>query len=144
MANYKKASVVVIAESTASDTIPNAASAAPIHWNTVNTLGGATAANGWTSYVIPYTGYYQINFSLEWPASVPGAGNFVVITGSMPVTSHSDYILKGAAAAGEIRNVSRVRRLLKNDYIGFYCTQNSGSAAIPAATLSIIRVGNAS
>jgi hypothetical protein len=141
MANYKKASVVVIAESTASDTIPNAASAAPIHWNTVNTLGGATAANGWTSYVIPYTGYYQINFSLEWPASVPGTGNFVLLSVNNLATTI--YILKGAAVANEIRNVSRVRRLLKNDLIGFYCTQNSGSAAIPAATLSILRVANA-
>ena len=141
MANHKKASVVVIAESTAADTIPNNASAAAIRWTTVNTLGGATAVNAWT-YMIPYTGYYQINFSLGWPAAVPGAGNFVAL--SINNLATTIYILKGAVVADEIRNVSRVLRLSKNDLIGFYCTQNSGAAAIPAATLSIVRVANAS
>jgi hypothetical protein len=140
MANYKKASVVVIAESTASDTIPNNASAAAIRWTTINTLGGATATNEWT-YMIPYTGYYQINFSLGWPAAVPGTGNFVLL--SINNLATIVYILKGAAVADEIRNVSRVLRLTKGDLIGFYCTQNSGSAAIPSATLSIVRVANA-
>ena len=139
MANYKKASVVVIAESTASDTIPNAASAAAIRWTTINTLGGATAENQWT-YMIPYTGYYQINFSLEWPAAVPGTGNFVALYIN---NTYGNFILKGAAVANEIRNVSRVLRLNKNDLIGVYCTQNSGAPAIPAATLSILRVANA-
>jgi len=140
MANYKKTSVVVIAESTASDTIPNNSSAAAIRWTTVNTLGGAAATNAWT-YMIPYTGYYQINFSLEWPAAVPGTGNFAAL--SINNLATVIYMLKGAAVANEIRNVSRVLRLSKNDLIGVYCTQNSGSAAIPSATLSILRVANA-
>jgi hypothetical protein len=141
MANYKKASVIVIAESTAADTIPNNASAAAIRWTTINTLGAESAVNDYT-FVIPYTGYYQINFSLGWPAAVPGTGNFVAL--SINNLATVVYILKGAVVANEIRNVTRVLRLNKGDLIGIYCTQNSGGAAIPAATLSIVRVANAS
>jgi hypothetical protein len=147
MANYKKASVIVIAESTASDTIPNNASAAAIKWTTISdqinyAVSGAAAASNGYSFVIPYTGFYQINFSLGWPAAVPGTGNFVAL--SINNLATVVYILKGAVVANEIRNVTRVLRLNKDDLIAIYCTQNSGAPAIPTATLSIVRVGNAS
>jgi hypothetical protein len=34
--------------------------------------------------------------------------------------------------------------LTKDDLFGIYCNQTSGAARIPTATLSIVRVGNAS
>lgn len=151
MANYKKASVIVVAESSTSATISNNVSASAIKW-TVTTdqinyaTAGTTAVNdpvyGVYTFAIPYTGFYQINFSLGWPAAVPGTGNFVAL--SINALSTIVYLLKGASVADEIRNVTRVIRLSKDDVIGIYCTQNSGSAIIPNATLSIVRVGNAS
>jgi hypothetical protein len=151
MANYKKASVIVVADSTATDTIPNSASATAIRWTVTSdqinyATPGDTAYNypniGVFSFVMPYTGFYQINFSIAWPAAVPSAGNFVVL--SINGGAKEIFLLKGVSAADEIRNVTRVIKLSKGDTFGIYCTQNSGSAAIPSATLSIIRVGNAS
>ena len=151
MANYKKASVIVIAESTATDTIANASSAQGIKW-TVTTdrinyaTAGTTALNdpslGVYQFKIPYTGFYQINFSLSWPAAV--TAGFVSIQKLAPDYSSLGYLFNQSYASSQIYNASRVVKLTKDDQFGIYCNQTSGAARIPTATLSIVRVGNAS
>jgi len=151
MANYKKASVIVVADSTATDTISNSASAAAIKWTVtadqINYAAAGTTAldnppYGLYQFKIPYTGFYQINFSLSWPATT--TSGFAVIQKLVPDFALLATLFDGAQAANEIRNASRVIKLTKDDQIGVYCTQTSGVARIPVATLSIVRVGNAS
>jgi len=151
MANYKKASVIVVADSTAADTIPNSASAAAIRWTVTSDQinyadTGTTALDnppyGLYQFKIPYTGFYQINFSLSWPATT--TSGFAVIQKFVPDFALLATLFNGAQSANEILNASRVIKLTKDDQIGVYCTQTSGAARIPTATLSIIRVGNAS
>jgi hypothetical protein len=151
MANYKKASVIVVAESTASDTIPNSSSATAIRWTVtadqINYAAAGTTAldnppYGLYQFKIPYTGFYQINFSLSWPATT--TSGFAVIQKLAPDFALLSTLFNGAQSANEILNASRVVKLTKDDVIGVYCTQTSGTARIPVATLSIVRVGNAS
>jgi hypothetical protein len=147
MANFKKASVIVIAESTVSDTVANASSAQAIRWNVptdqINyAVSGAAAASNGYSFVIPYTGFYQINFSLSWPAAV--SSGFVSIQKLAPDFVSLAYLFNQSYASGQIYNASRVVKLTKDDQFGIYCNQTSGAARIPTATLSIVRVGNAS
>ena len=151
MANYKKASVVVIAESTATDTISDASSAQAIKWTvTTDQINyadmGTTALDnppyGLYQFKIPYTGFYQINFSLSWPAAV--SSGFVSIQRLAPDYVSVGYLFNQSYASGQIYNASRVVKLTKDDVIGIYCNQTSGTARIPTATLSIVRVGNAS
>ena len=152
MANFKKASVIVIAESTVSDTVANASSAQAIRWNVTTdqinyAAAGTTALNdpslGVYQFKIPYTGFYQINFSLSWPAVV--SSGFVSIQKLAPNFGPSlGYLFNQSYASGQIYNASRVVKLSKDDQIGIYCNQTSGAARIPTATLSIVRVGNAS
>ena len=151
MANYKKASVIVIAESTATDTIANASSAQGIMWTaTTDQINyatvGTTALNdpslGVYQFKIPYTGFYQINFSLSWPAAV--SSGFVSIQRLAPDYSSLGYLFNQSYASSQIYNASRVVKLTKDDRFGIYCNQTSGAARIPTATLSIVRVGNAS
>ena len=147
MANYKKASVVVIAAATGTQSITNAASAVALQFtettdqmdyaNTVNAFDGET-------FTTPYTGFYQINFSLYWGGAAQGAGFVAVVKVSGFTTIAT--LMNGAMGAGEIRNVSRVLRLVKGDQIRLYCAQTTGAAATPTAsgtTLSIVRVANA-
>ena len=151
MANYKKASVIVVAESTATDTIANASSAQAIRWTvttdqinyaTVGTTALDNPPYGLYQFKIPYTGFYQINFSLSWPAAV--TAGFVSIQRLAPDFVSVGNLFNGPVQSGEIRNASRVVKLTKDDRIGIYCNQTSGAARIPTATLSIVRVGNAS
>ena len=151
MANYKKASVIVIAESTASDTIANASSAQAIKWTVtadqINYAAAGTTAldnppYGLYQFKIPYTGFYQINFSLSWPAAV--ASGFVVIQKLAPDFVILASLFNQSYASGQIYNASRVVKLTRDDQFGIYCNQTSGAARIPTATLSIVRVGNAS
>ena len=151
MANYKRASVVVIAESTASDTIANASSAQAIKWTvTTDQINyadvGTTALDnppyGLYQFKIPYTGFYQINFSLSWPAAV--TSGFVSIQRLAPDFVSLGNLFNQSYASGQIYNASRVVKLTKDDQIGIYCNQTSGAVRIPTATLSIVRVGNAS
>jgi hypothetical protein len=151
MANYKKASVIVVADSNATDTIANASSAQAITW-TVTTdeinyaAAGTTALDnppyGLYQFKIPYTGFYQINFSLSWPAAV--TSGFVSIQRLVPDFVSLAYLFNQSYASGQIYNASRVVKLTRDDQIGIYCNQTSGAARIPTATLSIVRVGNAS
>ena len=148
MANYKKASVIVIAAATGTQSISNAASAAALQFtetsDQINYATTATVFDGET-FTTPYTGFYQINFSLYWGGAAQTAGFVAIIKVSGFTTIAT--LLNGAMGAGEIRNVSRVLRLVKGDQIRLYCAQTTGGAATPTAsgtTLSIIRIGNAS
>ena len=141
MANYKKASVTVIAAATGTQSITNAASAAALQFT--ETTDSAGVFDGET-FTTPYTGFYQINFSLYWGGAAQTAGFVSVIKVSGFTTIAT--LMNGAMGAGEIRNASRVLRLDKGDQIRLYCAQTTGGAATPTAsgtTLSIVRVANA-
>ena len=149
MANYKKASVMVIAQATGTQTITNNASAATLQFtestDQLNYASGASFFDG-TTFTTPYTGFYQFNFSLSWGAGVVQTAGFVVVQKMNPFSTVA-YLLNGAAGDGAIQNVSRVVRLTKGDQITLLCSQTTGDDRTPYAsytTLSIIRVGNAS
>ena len=143
MANYKKASVTVIAAATGTQSISNAASAAALQFT--ETTDSAGAFDGET-FTTPYTGFYQINFSLYWGAGITQTAGFVSVVKMSGFTTMAT-LMNGAMGAGEIRNASRVISLNKGDQIRLYCAQTTGGAATPTAsgtTLSIVRVANAS
>jgi ribosomal protein L18E len=143
MANYKKASVVVIAAATGAQTITNNASAATLQFT--ETTDSAGVFDGET-FTTPYTGFYQFNFSLGWGAGITQSSGFVALQKVSPFTTVA-YRLHGAAGSGAIQNVSRVVRLIKGDEIRLLCSQVTGADRIPDAddtTLSIVRVANAS
>jgi hypothetical protein len=152
MANYKKASVMVMAYATGTQTIINNSSAATLQFtestDQINYASGASFFDG-TTFTTPYTGFYQFNFSLGWqydPSGPEQSAGFVVLQKIDPFSTIA-YLLSGAAGPSEIQNVSRVIRLTKGDQITLLCSQTSGTNRIPDAdetTLSIIRVGNAS
>ena len=142
MANYKKASVTVIAAATGTQSISNAASAAALQFT--ETTDSAGVFDGET-FTTPYTGFYQINFSLYWGAGITQTAGFVSVVKMSGFTTMAT-LMNGAMGAGEIRNASRVLRLDKGDQIRLYCAQTTGGAATPTAsgtTLSIVRVANA-
>ena len=142
MANYKKASVTVIAAATGTQSISNAASAAALQFT--ETTDSAGVFDGET-FTTPYTGFYQINFSLYWGGTAQTAG-FVSVVKMSGFTTMAT-LMNGAMGAGEIRNASRVIRLTKGDQIRLYCAATfGGGAETPTAsgtTLSIVRVSNA-
>lgn len=149
MANYKKASVMVIARATGTQTITNNASAATLQFtestDQINYASGASFFDG-TTFTTPYTGFYQFNFSLSWGAGITQSAGFVVLQKASPFTTIA-YLLSGAAGSGATQNVSRVIRLTEGDQITLLCSQTTGDDRIPDAdgtTLSITRVGNAS
>ena len=144
MANYKKASVTVIAAATGTQSISNAASAAALQFT--ETTDSAGAFDGET-FTTPYTGFYQINFSLYWGAGITQTAGFVSVVKMSGFTTMAT-LMNGAMGAGVIQNASRVLRLVKGDQIRLYCASTfGGGAATPTAsgtTLSIVRVANAS
>ena len=150
MANYKKASVIVIAAATGTQSISNAASAAALQFtetsDQINYATTATVFDGET-FTTPYTGFYQINFSLYWGAGITQTAGFVSVVKMSGFTTMAT-LMNGAMGAGAIQNASRVLRLVKGDQIRLYCASTfGGGAATPTAsgtTLSIIRMGNAS
>jgi hypothetical protein len=144
MANYKKASVTVIAAANGFQTIQNAASAAELEFLAITT-DSAGAFDG-TTFTTPYTGFYQFNLSLGWGSGVLQTAGFVALQKVSPFTTVA-YLLNGAAGAGAIQNVSRVIRLTKGEQIRLLCSQTTGLDRNPTAnftTLSIMRVSNAS
>ena len=144
MANYKKASVTVIAAATGTQSISNAASAAALQFT--ETTDSAGVFDGET-FTTPYTGFYQINFSLYWGAGITQTAGFVSVVKMSGFTTMAT-LMNGAMGAGVIQNASRVLRLVKGDQIRLYCASTfGGGAATPTAsgtTLSIVRVANAS
>ncbi len=145
MANYKKASVVVIAAATGTQTITNAASAATLQFTELTDSAGVFDGETFTT---PYTGFYQFNFSLGWqydPSGPEQSAGFVVLQKMDPFSTIA-YLLSGAAGPSEIQNVSRVIRLTKGEQIRLFCSQTSGTNRIPSddlTALSIVRVANA-
>ena len=142
MANYKKASVVVIAAATGTQTITNNASAATLQFTELTDSAGVFDGETFTT---PYTGFYQFNFSLGWGAGITQSSGFVVLQKVSPFSTVA-YLLNGAAVSGAIQNASRVIRLTKGDQIRVFCNQTTGADRIPTAnftTLSIVRVANA-
>ena len=143
MANYKKASVMVIAAATGTQTITDNASAATLLFT--ETTDSAGVFDGET-FTTPYTGFYQFNFSLSWGAGVVQTAGFVVIQKMNPFGTMA-YLLNGAVGDGAIQNASRVIRLTKGEQIRLLCSQTTGADRTPYAsytTLSIVRVANAS
>ena len=143
MANYKKASVVVIAAATGTQTITNNASAAILQFT--ETTDSAGVFDGET-FTTPYTGFYQFNFSLGWGAGITQSSGFVVLQNVTPFVPVA-YLLSGAAGSGAIQNVSRVIFLVKGNQLRLLCSQTTGADRIPDelhTTLSIVRVANAS
>ena len=98
------------------------------------------------TFTTPYTGFYQINFSLYWGGAAQTAG-FVSVVKMSGFTTMAT-LMNGAMGAGAIQNASRVLRLVNGDQIRLYCASTfGGGAATPTAsgtTLSIVRVANAS
>ena len=143
MANYKKASVTVIANATGTQTITNNASAAILQFTEVGDSAGAFDG---TTFTTPYTGFYQFNFSLGWGAGITQSSGFVVLQSVTPFVPMA-YLLSGAAGSGAIQNVSRVIFLVKGNQLRLLCSQTTGDDRIPDelhTTLSIVRVANAS
>ena len=141
MANYKKASVTVIAAATGTQTITDSASAATLQFTELTDSAGVFDGETFTT---PYTGFYQFNFSLGWGGTAQTAG-FVSVVKMSGFTTMAT-LMNGAMGAGEIRNASRVIRLTKGDQIRVFCNQTTGADRIPTAnftTLSIVRVANA-
>lgn len=149
MANYKKASVVVLATATGTQTLTNAGSGVRLQWTETSDLTNyAQTASHLTNhkFTAPYTGFYQLSVSLYFGSSVTLTAGFitVVLNGNL---AGGITLSNGAVAAGQVQNITRVFRLNAGDTVDIYAAQTSGADRTPDATnttLSIIRVGNAS
>jgi len=149
MANYKKASVVVLANATGTQTLTNAGSGVRLQWTETSDLTNyAQAATHLTNhkFTAPYTGFYQLTVSLYFGSSVALTAGFisVVLNGNLAT---GIILSNGAVASGQVQNATRVIRLAKGDTVDIYAAQTSGADRTPDATntvLSIIRLGNAS
>lgn len=150
MANYKKASVVVLANATGTQTLTNAASGAKLLWTEVSDQTNyADEKTHFTNgvFTVPYSGFYTVTMSIYYGLNVTvGDGSFVsaVKNGSL---AGGIILLQGAAAEDAVQNVSRMFKLKTDDTLTFYARQVSGADRIPDAVntvLSIVRVGNAS
>jgi hypothetical protein len=150
MANYKKASVVVLANATGTQTLTNAASGTKLLWTEVsdqtNYADVKTHLTN-STFTAPYAGFYTVTLSIYYGLNVTvGDGSFVtaIKNGSL---AGGIILLQGAVAEDAVQNVSRMFKLEKNDTLSFYARQVSGGDRVPDATntvLSIVRVGNAS
>lgn len=149
MANFKKASVVVLANATGTQTINNAASGVRLQWTEVADQTNYAVANTHMTnnvFTAPYDGFYMVNLSLYYGTTVALAAGFVSAVKNSSLAG-GIILLQGATEAGAVQNASRVFQLVRGDTLQFYVAQTSGSAQTPDATntvLSIVRVGNAS
>ena len=149
MANYKKASVVVLANATGTQTLTNAGSGTKMLWTEVSDQTNyADAKTHMTNSVFtaPYAGFYQIAVSVFYGYSVALTDGFVTVVKNGSLAG-GVTLLSGAVALGAVQNASRVFKLAKGDTITVYVTQTSGADRTPDAVnsvLSIVRVGNAS
>jgi hypothetical protein len=149
MANYKKASVVVLANATGTQTLTNAGSGVRLQWTETSDLTNyAQAATHLTNhkFTAPYTGFYQVSVSLYFGSSVTLTAGFITVVLNNSLAG-GIILSNGAVAAGQVQNASRVFRLNKGDTVDIYATQTSGSDRTPDAVnsvLSIVRLGNAS
>jgi hypothetical protein len=153
MANYKTASVVVLANATGTQVIPATGTGAKLLWTELadQTNYAQTATHMTNSvFTAPYTGFYHITVSVFYGYGVElMRGSISVIKNSnlasgitlWNLTSVGNQVLEGF-----VQNGTRVFRLVKGDTIAIYAGQVSPSDQTPDAvnsTLSIVRVGMA-
>lgn len=149
MANYKKASVVVLANATGTQTLTNAGSGVRLQWaETADQTDYAQAASHLNNhkFTAPYTGFYQVSVSLYFGGSVTLTAGFISVVLNNNLAS-GIILSNGAVATGQVQNITRVFKLSAGDTVDIYAAQTSGSDQTPNVvntTLSIIRVGNAS
>ena len=149
MANYKKASVVVLANATGTQVLTNAGSGTKMLWTEVadQTNYGVPATHMTNSvFTAPYAGFYQVSVSVFYGYSVTQSAGFVTVVKNGSFAG-GITLLSGPMGAGAVQNAARVFKLAKGDTIAIYATQTSGSDQTPDATnsvLSIVRLGNAS
>jgi hypothetical protein len=149
MANYKKASVVVLANATGTQTLTNAGSGAKLLWTEVADQTNYAVTNTHFSnnvFTAPYDGFYQLSVSLFLGNSVTLTAGFISVIKNANLAG-GIILAQGGQATGAVQNVSRVFKLAKGDTMAVYAAQTSGADQIPNATntvLSIVRVSNAS
>lgn len=149
MANYKKASVVVLANATGTQTLTNAGSGTKMLWTEVaDQTNYADAKTHMTNSVFtaPYAGFYNISVSLYFGSNVTVSAGFITLVKNSNLAS-GIILTQGMGFIGAVQNASRVFKLAKGDTITVYVTQTSGADQTPDATnsvLSIVRLGNAS
>jgi hypothetical protein len=153
MANYKQASVVVLANATGTQVIPATGTGAKLLWTEIaDQTNYAQSATHMTNSVFtaPYAGFYHITVSVFYGYGVELVSGFIsVIKNSnlaggivlWNLTSVGNQVLEGF-----VQNGTRVFRLAKGDTIAIYAAQVSPLNQTPDAvnsTLSIVRVGMA-
>ena len=149
MANYKKASVVVLANATGTQVLTNAGSGTKMLWTEVSDQTNyADAKTHMTNSVFtaPYAGFYNISVSLYFGSNVTVSAGFITLVKNSNLAS-GIILTQGMGFIGAVQNASRVFKLNRGDTMAIYVTQTSGSDQTPDATnsvLSIVRLGNAS
>jgi hypothetical protein len=149
MANYKKASVVVLANATGTQTLTNAGAGTKMLWTEVadQTNYGPTATHfSNNTFTAPYAGFYQIAVSLYFGSSVTVSAGFITLIKNSNLAG-GIILTQGMGFIGAVQNASRVFKLAKGDTISVYAAQTSGADQTPDAinsTLSIVRLANAS
>jgi hypothetical protein len=151
MANYKKASVVVVANATGTQVLATGGSGTKLLWTEVadQTDYAQTATHMTNSvFTAPYAGFYQITVSLFYGYSVELSAGFIsVIKNSNLAGGITLWHHVGPVIQGHVLNATRVFKLAAGDTMAIYAAQTSPLDQTPDATnstLSIIRVGNAS
>jgi hypothetical protein len=152
MANYKTASVTVLANATGTQTISSSGSGTKMLWTEVSdqTNYGAPATHMTSSvFTAPYAGFYQLAMSLSY-----GSGDITALTQQYVTIIKnanlaSGIILLSGTHSGGVQNVSRVFALAKGDTLAVYVNQtNAGGTTLTIdnvnSILSIVRLSNAS
>jgi hypothetical protein len=154
MANYKKASVVVLANATGTQVIPNTGTGVKLLWTEVadQTNNGPETTHMTNGvFTAPYDGFYHVTVSVFYGYSVElVSGSITVIKNNnlasgitlWNLTSVGNQVLEGF-----VPNGTRVFKLVRGDTIAIYAAHVSPLDQTPDAvnsTLSIVRVGNAS
>ena len=146
MANYKTASVVVLANATGTQVLTNAGSGTKLLWTEVaDQTNYAQSASHLTNntFTAPYAGFYNISVSLYFGSNVTVSAGFITVVKNSNLAS-GIILTQGMGFIGAVQNASRVFKLVAGDTISVYAAQTSGADQTPDAvntTLSIIRVG---
>jgi hypothetical protein len=149
MANYKRASVVVLANATGTQTLINAGSGTKLLWTEVaDQTNYASETTHFTNntFTAPYAGFYQIAVSLYFGSNITVSAGFITLIKNSNLAG-GIILTQGMGFIGAVQNASRVLKLAAGDTISVYAAQTSGTNQTPDAinsTLSIVRLGNAS
>ena len=149
MANYKRASVVVLANATGTQTLTNAGSGTKLLWTEVSDQTNyASETTHFTNntFTAPYAGFYQIAVSLYFGSNITVSAGFITLIKNSNLAG-GIILTQGMGFIGAVQNASRVFKLAKGDTISVYAAQTSGADQTPDAinsTLSIVRLSNAS